>query len=116
MSMTRRAFRRRTTRLTIRLVLSLVLLIAQAGALAHFYSHAASGQDTAGLATGQAQSCGECLSFAPVAGGGAASEYALFLNVPIVERLASVTLDSAIQPVFHHAFRSRAPPHRLSYV
>ena len=116
MTMTRRAFRRRTTQLTIRLVLSLALLIAQAGALTHFYSHVVPGQDPTGLAGGQSQGCGECLSFAPVAGGGAASEYILFLSAPIAEWLAPVQLDSSIVAVSHHAFRSRAPPHCLSYV
>jgi hypothetical protein len=111
-----RPLRRRTTQLTIRAVLMLAMLIAQAGAFAHFYSHVASGQeDPAGLASGS-QACGECLSFAPLVGGGLTSEFTLFLDEPVVEHLAPAKLDSFVAVYCHHAFRSRAPPYRLSIV
>lgn len=111
--MFRRPFRRRVSQLTIRIVLLLAMCIAQAGALTHFYSHLSPGQeDPSGLAGGS-QACGECLSFAPLVGGGATSELSLFLEVAVAEALAPVQLDSFVAVFFHHAFRSRAPPHRL---
>jgi hypothetical protein len=94
----------------------LAMLIAQAGALAHFYSHVASGQeDPAGLAGGS-QACGECLSFAPLVAGGPTSEFTFYLDETVVEHLAPARLNSFIAVFCHHAFRSRAPPHRLSIV
>jgi hypothetical protein len=109
-----RPLRRRVSQLTIRVVLMLAMLIGQAGALSHLYSHVASGQeDPTGLAGGS-QACGECLSFAPLVAGGATSEYSLFLTAPIAESLAFVEIEPRITAFPHHAFRSRAPPVRLS--
>jgi hypothetical protein len=92
-------------------VLSLVLLIAQLGMQAHAYSHLKSDPDSLpGTAT---QLCGQCASSAPLLNMSSGS---LCIRVPYVPQAvgtAPASIDSALLPLPHPAFRSRAPPHLL---
>ena len=88
-----------------RILLVLALLIARGGAVTHAYSHLAS--DPPSLPT---QTCGECLSFAPlltVAGG--SSEPTLIEYRP-ADELASFTAFPVACVSRPSPFQSRAPP------
>ncbi|HSD73834.1 MAG TPA: hypothetical protein VLB75_03640 [Steroidobacteraceae bacterium] len=100
-----KASSRKRMQLAARLLLVLALLIARGGAIAHAYSHLAN--DPPRLPT---QTCGECLSFAPLQSlAGGSSEPIL------IEHRAA---DGVISPVSFAVacvarpspFQSRAPP------
>jgi hypothetical protein len=88
-------------------VLSLALLIAQLGTQAHAYSHLS--PDPHGVPS-TIQSCGQCLSFAPLLTAVGGSHCLWLADRCETERIVPV---NTIQPSYRQpypAFRSRAPP------
>ena len=100
-----KASSRKRMQLAARLLLVLALLIARGGAIAHAYSHLANGPPS--LPT---QTCGECLSFAPLQSLAGGSPEPI-----LIEHRAA---DGVISPVSFAVacvsrpspFQSRAPP------
>ena len=93
----------------LRAFLALALLFAQAGAQAHSYSHL-KGPDPAGVSS---QLCGECLSFAPLLATAGAPDSVFVFHCRLVAEVTHAPAASLVPHVFHHAFRSRAPPHLI---
>jgi hypothetical protein len=91
-------------------VLCLALLVAQIGAQAHAYSHLA--PDQLGVPSAL-QSCGQCLSFAPLHTimGGSSTVWIQPL-ADIAQCLPTIELPVPYRRACP-AFRSRAPPHFL---
>jgi len=85
-----------------RLLLVLFLLLAQAGALAHGYTHAPD------QAPGDEPVCEQCLAYAPM-GAGAASTPSAW-----IAPAATVSFDAAVPAAsptgFRPGYQSRAPP------
>jgi hypothetical protein len=101
----------RNRRRLIAHVLSLVLLIAQLGMQAHAFSHLKSDPD--GLPGTTTQLCGQCASSAPLL---SMASNSLCIRVPYQPQtvgIAPASIDTALLPLPHPAFRSRAPPHLL---
>ena len=101
----------RTRRSLLVHLLSLALLLAQLGMQAHAYSHLKSDPD--GVPGTTTQLCGQCASSAPLLSMASGS---LCIRVPYEPQtigVAPASVDTALLPLPHPAFRSRAPPHLL---
>jgi hypothetical protein len=96
----------RRSRLLVYL-LSFALLFAQLGFAAHASAHLRTDPHAA---PAKAQSCGECLSFAPLQNAvGGAPAVVLAIRPPALRVYALQTV-AAVPPRAFDAFRSRAPP------
>jgi hypothetical protein len=100
---------RRNTRRFVHL-LSLALLFAQLGMVVHASTHLQADPHAAPAA---GQSCGECLSFAPLASmvGGGTQVVILLLDTP--DRAVETGAPSFAPRRAFAAYRSRAPPQFL---
>jgi hypothetical protein len=92
-------------------VTALLLLVAQAGALAHGYSHFGRAQQRdAGAAHGAVVACADCAAFAPLLSpAGSAPLPRLPARAAVPEPLALADAGMA-SGSFTPAYRSRAPP------
>jgi disulfide bond formation protein DsbB len=88
-----------------RILLVLVLLIARGGAVTHAYSHLASNPPAL-----PAQTCGECLSFAPLLSVVGGSGEPLLIEHRTVDELASFDAVPVACVSRPSPFQSRAPP------
>ena len=88
-----------------RILLVLALLIARGGAVTHAYSHLASDPPVL-----PAQTCDECLSFAPLLSVAGGSGEPLLIEHRTVDELVSFTALPVACFARPSAFQSRAPP------
>jgi hypothetical protein len=91
-------------------VLALALLVAQLGAEAHAYSHLVTDQRGA---PNSAQTCGKCLSFAPLTMAVGGAPYVVLTDRCEAERVVPIAISSIPNRSPYSAHRPRGPPQLL---
>lgn len=91
-------------------VLALALFVAQLGAEAHAYSHLVT--DPLGVPS-TAQTCGKCLSFAPLTMAVGGTPYLVLMDRCEAKRVVPIAISSIPSRSPYSAYRPRAPPHLL---
>lgn len=91
-------------------ILALTLFVAQLGAEAHAYSHLVT--DPLGVPS-TAQTCGKCLSFAPLTMAVGGTQYLVLTDRCEAERVVPIAISSIPSRSPYNAFRPRAPPQLL---
>jgi hypothetical protein len=90
-------------------LLALALVLAQTGAMVHACSHLRASNEHLSSPGGAAQTCADCLSFAPLLAAAGSRSHALPVIAPITTSYRTLVAPLVgLSP--RHAFLSRGPP------